>query len=312
MQPFCLTYLQCKKYGKMLPCCVSCENYYSCSESLGYPARITKTVNTVTNIFPDGSSEIIVYKNKFDVLVEQCNQPEVDRARKWAVNDGILVPKGDWITLNDYYQSTERSSRRSLDNFYGYGLSNEWQYFVTLTFDINRINRNSDDIVKDAWSRWLDTVKINNPNIKGLLVPERHKKGQLHFHGFLSNVNIILEQAYYPDTYKKVHLRGQPIKSKCGDFVFNIKDWDYGYSTCCILPPDTNKRKVVNYCLKYMNKDSNIGYNKKRYYRTRNLKFKEKYCSNLDIDYSNIEDYFSAQGYIKVDKKNEDIMIFRR
>ena len=312
MQSSCFLYRFCKKSGRMLPKCVSCENYFNCAESLGFPARIKKSVNTVCNVYPDGSSEIIVYKNKFDVLVEQCNQSDVCRDRRWQDNQGVLVPKGDdWIKLNDFLKSMDRSSRRSLDNFYGYGLSNEWDYFVTLTFDIEKVDRDNDDIVKDVWSKWLKKVKVKNPDIKVLLVPERHCKGQLHFHGFMANIDITLEQAFYPDNYKIVKLRGQPIKSKCGDFVFNIKEWDYGYSTCCILPPDTNKRKVVNYCLKYLNKSNNIGYNKKRYYRTHNLMFKDKYYKYLDIDFNNVEDYFIAQGYKKVDKQNDDILIFR-
>ena len=46
----------------------------------------------------------------------------------------------------------DESSRRSLDNFYGYGLSNEWHYFM-FTFDL-KVDRDNDDIVKDVWSKW--------------------------------------------------------------------------------------------------------------------------------------------------------------
>ena len=39
--------------------------------------------------------------------------------------------------------------------------------------------------------------------------------------------------------------------------------------------------------------------------------FKEKYCKYLDIDFNSVEDYFIAQGYKKVEKKNDNILIFR-
>lgn len=314
--PFCKYRFECKMQGEMLSTCSNCEHWFECSKFLGYHARRSSYANTVINEYPDGNYEVVLYDREFPLLLEECNRPKSDipHGRKFDVQKGssyveeILIPKKDNVTLFEFCESLERSSQRAQNNFYGYGLSNDWHYFLTLTFSPNKVNRFDDDAVKSLWSNWLQEVRKDNPDIKALVVPERHKNGAIHFHGFLADCpNISLSQAYYPKDYKLVALRGTPIYTKLGDPVFNVSEWTYGFSTVAILPKDTNKLKVVNYTMKYMRKGSDLGYNKKRYYHTKNLDFKRKYSVLLketDLDGMDRLSYYQSLGFEIVKQKD--------
>ena len=312
---FCKYKLFSKLNREMAPQCACCENWYKCASELGIPAKRYERVNCVSNTTPNGDSEIIYYKNSFLVLREQCNQnpDSVKRDRLFDIKnkitlggktvDNVLVSKDSkkTVTFQKFQESMFRSAKRAKDNFYNYGLSNEWDYFVTLTFSSDMVDRNDDEAVKNLWSNWLYSVKKENPDIKVLLVPEMHKKGSLHFHGFMADCpKLVLSQAYYPETYKFVDKRGTPILTRLGDPVFNLVSWKYGFTTVAILPKEHNSRRVVNYCVKYMSKSGDVGYNKKRFYRTRNLKCREKVCVDWD-SISNVEflDFFKSMGYEK-------------
>ena len=209
--PFCKYRFECKMQGEMLSTCSNCEHWFECSKFLGYHARRSSYANTVINEYPDGNYEVVLYDREFPLLLEECNRPKSDipHGRKFNVQKGssyvgeILIPKKDNVTLFEFCESLERSSQRAQDNFYGYGLSNDWHYFLTLTFSPDKVNRFDDDAVKSLWSNWLQEVRKDNPDIKALVVPERHKNGAIHFHGFLADCpNISLSQAYYPKDYK--------------------------------------------------------------------------------------------------------------
>ena len=292
---FCSYLYGCRIKGEMLSNCYHCDRLHSCSNLLGLHSRKTKTVNCFINTFNNGSVEILLYKENITVLEKECNRPKIDRSRKLIYNNSndCYVVKDDTVKFDNIINSYKYGSKRALDNFYGYGLANDWEYFITLTFNKKYVNRLDDEAVKKCWSNWLDMVRRSSPNVKVLISPEAHEAGGLHFHGFMSNCNITLIPAIYPLNYKNKKLRGKPILSKCGDSIFNIKEWKYGYSTVAVLPKDTNRFKVLNYCMKYIKKNDSVGYNKKRYYRTRNLAFKDKESVLLDYaDFATYKDTF--------------------
>lgn len=240
------------------------------------------TKNCVINTFKD-FEEVVIYKDSFEVISGNTHlyslDPEtgeiylknlVDRSRKFKEIQGILVPQKDNARIQDLKESMSNARHRALECIYGYVLSNEWKYWITLTFSPAILDRNDDDQVKYHWSLFEKKMKYYFPDVKILVVPERHKKdGALHLHGFVGECDLdkYLKKAINPHTNQVIKQNGQ--------IVYNISLFRDGFSTCVKLYG--NMLKCVNYLTKYVVKDfGTIGYNKKSYFATRNLDFKDK------------------------------------
>ena len=251
--------------------CSVCPHIKECRLERGLPWRQFAMKNVIINVFPDSDKiEVLRYKKPFKHLIEAENLDDVERKRMLALNEqGIYEPVTDDFTIQALQRSIRSASKRSKDNFYGYAQSNDWEYFITLTFSPEVVNRYDDLAVKSLYSDFQRWCKRKAPDCKMLMIPERHKDGAIHFHGLISDIRFNLIPAIDPYTEK-------PLFSKTGAPLFSIKDWEYGLSTLAVIPPEDNYRRVVNYMEKYISKDGNIGYNQKRFFRTRNLLFKNK------------------------------------
>lgn len=270
--------------------------------------RVFTPANYVVNVYPY-DVEVVYYKKGFNHLVDCGNLEYIDRERLLEKNDrGIYVPVRDDFTVSDLQRSIRNSSKRALDSFYGYAKSNDWEYFVTLTFSPETVNRYDFNAVGELYSEFQRWCKRKNPDVKMLIVPEFHKKENenyekaLHFHGLISGINFNIRPFNDPHTKK-------PVYTKNGDPLFEILDWKYGLATLAVIPPDDNYNRVVSYLQKYVTKEGNIGYCKKRYYRTRNLDFKNKYIGYADDE--TLQDMlqdFQLEKY----KENSKMIVYRR
>lgn len=281
--------------------CAYCKDYAECQKAQGKPYRKWLRANTIINNYPDGGFELIRYKHGFDHMYEAGNLPAIDRVRKMVREGDYWVPV-DGFEISDIQASIKNSSKRSMDTMYGYALSNDWEYFVTLTFSPDKVNRFDDNAVKELWSNFERACKRKSPNCKILAIPERHPtSGALHFHALMSDIDLHLTPA--------VDKEGKPIYSPFGDIVFNVNAWDFGFSTATVLPKECNYKRVANYLVKYITKNENIGYNQKRFYHTRNLAFKNKMivtmpeediallCNEFDIEKKKDNDRMEVYYY---------------
>lgn len=242
----------------------------------------TKLVNTVINKFKD-FTEIIYYKKIFEVrygsqdydIVESSTGEILKKKQRNFFYDGeTLKPLHDSATVQKMVESIRASCRRAKDNFYGYGLSNHWDYFCTFTVSVNN-HEHTDEATKHHWHVFRRRLQRACPSIKILAALERHETNltNLHFHALLGacdlEKNLIV--AVNPHT-------GKAIKHK-GRQVYNLNLWTVGFSTVVKLDKENNQLQVLNYLIEYTTKASNIGYNKKKYYHTNNLDFKNKQLS---------------------------------
>lgn len=145
--------------------------------------------------------------------------------------DNIEVLSTDEIIARKR-RSVISSTNRSKTMLYNYARSNEWDYFITLTFNKDKIDRYDYKVVSQAVRKWLDNTKRKYaPNLKYLLVPELHtlKKGETtpawHFHGLISNTgDIKFTRAIDPHTNKEMFTDSEiPI--------FNFKSYKLGFTT---------------------------------------------------------------------------------
>lgn len=129
-----------------------------------------------------------------------------------------------------------RSMRRARAKLRRLALSNEFTHFVTLTLDQTKIDRYDGAAVTRALSRWLDNM-VRRHGLKYILVPERHKDGAFHFHGFFAGDSLNLV-----DSGKLWN--GRP--------VYNLPQWTLGFTTAQELYGEYSA--AVGYCCKYIGK----------------------------------------------------------
>lgn len=72
-----------------------------------------------------------------------------------------------------------------------YALCNNWSYFCTLTFDRQKVDRYDLKSILKTLMDWLDNMRQRKyPKLRYLLVPEPHKDGAWHLHGFFDGVPL--------------------------------------------------------------------------------------------------------------------------
>jgi len=57
---------------------------------------------------------------------------------------------------------------------------NEFNYFITLTFDKNKVDRLNDKAVLNCYKIFLKEIRKTCNTFRFITFPERHKKGGLH------------------------------------------------------------------------------------------------------------------------------------
>lgn len=184
-----------------------------------------------------------------------------------------VPPKGE---ATDPVRSKESSRNRAKAAVRDNVLCNLFTYFFTLTLSPDMVNRYDPVEV----GRKLQTYLKNVSHRKGfqyVIVPELHKDGAIHFHGFCNLGSVRIVRAFSPYT-------NLPLSTDYGQPIYNIPDWKFGYSTC--VPIDENYERACNYVLEYLSKgcDKILG---KWYLSSRNLQKKPDIClidGGMDYD----------------------------
>lgn len=171
----------------------------------------------------------------------------------------------------DNDRSIISSLNRTMNKIYEYARANDWDYFVTLTFN-SSINRYDYDECSNCMKRFLNTTKKSNPNMKYIIVPELHKDGAYHFHGIFSDIPNVkkVDSGVYSFgryTWKKEKIPDKLLE-KCR-LIYNMGRYNYGYSD---IQEVEDSKKTANYICKYITKELVVATkNKKRYWTSRNL-----------------------------------------
>ncbi len=129
-----------------------------------------------------------------------------------------------------------RSMRRARANLRRMALANDFRWFVTLTLDRQRIDRYDGAEILRHLKDWLGNA-VQRQGLKYILVPERHKDGAWHFHGFFNDVLEAVDSGH---------------TDRCGHPVYNLPRWGWGFSTAIELYGDY--AGAVAYVCKYIGK----------------------------------------------------------
>ena len=172
-----------------------------------------------------------------------------------AASEPIFGPKG-WELAEDYgkpkatqprqrvdrektepqAEDLERSMRRAKGKLRRLALANEFRWFVTLTIDPAKVDSHDGAAVVKKLNAWASNM-VQRAGLKYILVPERHKKGGIHFHGFFNDCLQAVDSGH---------------TDRQGHVIYNLPQWSLGFTTAIELYDDY--ARAVGYVCKYVGK----------------------------------------------------------
>lgn len=203
-----------------------------------------------TKIYPDGSREIMA-----------CSKP-IFRAAGWEERgkerNGHKARRD--VVQGEGGGDLARAVRRARSQVRDIALCNPMSYFVTLTLDKEKVDRYDVAAVTRKLNAWLSN-QVQRKGLCYVLVPERHKDGAVHFHGFFNDAlgtvdsgTIIPPGGGKPRKPRSKAQRADWL-SKGGHIVYNIPGWSLGFTTAIELYGAYDS--AVGYVCKYIGKDMN-------------------------------------------------------
>lgn len=202
--------------------------------------------NTKVKNYPDGISKITVASRK------------VFRESGWELNTVFSPAKNPKPQSRDG-ETRADSQKRSKDKIYDIIAMNRdsFKYFVTLTFDPDKINsRSAKEVIKVMRSFLKNMVSRNG--LSYIFIPELHKDGKIHLHGIVNDCLKLVDSGTrkaegYDKPLKLETLKRKGIPLEDCKMVYNLPQWKYGYSTAEEI--SGNADMIFGYITKYITKD---------------------------------------------------------
>ncbi len=133
-------------------------------------------------------------------------------------------------------EDIERSMRRARAKLRRLALANDFRWFVTLTINPEKCDSFDGAAVVKKLNAWCSNM-VQRKGLKYILVPERHKKGRIHFHGFFNDCLEVVDSGH---------------TDKQGHTIYNLPQWSLGFTTAIELYDDY--QRAVGYVCKYVGK----------------------------------------------------------
>lgn len=202
-----------------------------------YPSGVCDIIASTSPDFKEGGYE------PGDEWSQARRIPEPARHRRCADPEG---------------EDLQRSMRRARAKVRRLALANEFRWFVTLTLDPSRVDSHDGAAVVRKLNAWCSNA-VQRHGLRYILVPERHKKGGIHFHGFFSDSLKAVDSGTI-----KPPGGGKPRKPRSaaqraewlangGQIVYNLPGWALGFTTAMELYGEYPA--AVAYVCKYIGKD---------------------------------------------------------
>lgn len=208
--------------------------------------------NLKVETFPGGMTRVNYYEYFVSKEPHKRSVPEMTEN---PFDDKKVRVVKEFSFEKDKERSSYVSMQRSKKMVYNYALSNEWDWFVTMTFNPKKVNRYDYASCEKALKTFLDATRRICPGMRYIFVPELHEDGAFHFHGLLS------------DCPGLQFVFSGKIKNRRR--IFNIPGYRYGFTTATKV---SDSRKSAGYLCKYITKAlCQVSANKKRYWTSRNL-----------------------------------------
>lgn len=155
-------------------------------------------------------------------------------------------------------EDIQRSMRRARAKVRRLALANEFRYFVTLTLDKDKVDRYDMKAIVSKLNAWCSNA-VQRHGLRYILVPERHKDGAIHFHGFFNDALLAVDSGTIrvPESKKPKKPRSAAQRAEWlaagGMVVYNLPGWALGFTTAMELYGEYPA--AVAYVCKYIGKD---------------------------------------------------------
>lgn len=141
-----------------------------------------------------------------------------------------------------------RATRRAKITAFDYIMCNhDLDTFATFTYSPEAVaEKDSYEECYEKLRVWLSN-RVQRKGLKYVLVPERTKRGDIHFHAICNAAALKLERAYSPNTGRPLTHNSKPL--------YNVIDWKWGFTSAeMIADADGDRTAVAKYIFKYMGK----------------------------------------------------------
>ena len=212
-----------------------------------------------------------------------------DKSKKGSVNDVKLL----------------NNIARARTNIFELAMCNHWDFFVTLTLSpekLYKLGLNRYDLKEfyKYFSKWVNNQsRRGDKKINYLLVPEQHKNGAWHFHGFMSGI-FINDMIHFKDSDNiPIYIKNKLL---AGESIYYWQSYfeKFGF---CDFEFIRDQEKCSSYVTKYISKElyktvNNLGFH--TYYCSQGLKraekiFKQNVIFDNDFQYDFSNDYVSVK-----------------
>lgn len=129
-----------------------------------------------------------------------------------------------------------RSMRRARARVRRLAMANSFRWFVTLTLNKEKVDRYDAAEVVKKLNQWCSN-QVKRKGLAYILVPERHKDGAIHFHGFFNDALEAVPSGHY---------------DKKGHMIYNLPGWTLGFTAAVEIYGDY--AGAVAYTCKYIGK----------------------------------------------------------
>lgn len=258
---------------------------------------------TAKDRFEDLGGNAIIYSypsGDYDIV---CAAERMFKASGWETAFAAEKPHAVRPAAREKGKKAEgddamRSMRRARAKLRRLALANSFDYFVTLTLDEKEVDRYDAKAIMQRVNRWLDNM-VRRHGLRYILVPEQHKDGAWHFHGFLAGDGLRIVDS---GTIKLPGIK-KPRRPCCeaqrqewlangGHIVYNLPQWTLGFTTAMTLYGEYSA--AVAYVCKYIGKQEGQRPMGRWYYSGGKLAEPEKTYACLE--YREIERMFDNES----------------
>ena len=141
-----------------------------------------------------------------------------------------------------------RATRRAKINAFDFIMCNhDLNLFATFTYSPDAVaEKDSYEECYEKLRVWLSN-RVQRNGLKYVLVPERTKRGDIHFHAICNAEALKLGAAVSARTGRPLTHNAKPL--------FNVLDWKHGFTSAeYIAQSDGDRAAVAKYIFKYMGK----------------------------------------------------------
>lgn len=200
-----------------------------------YPCGIVDILCSSKPIFKEDGWEEAAWAKPRKLPPESATEAGAEDATEADEAEAELTePEAEEAGPKD--EDIKRSMRRAKSRVRRLALSNDFRWFVTLTLSPEKVDRYDDAQVVRKMTTWAHN-QVRRKGLKYILVPERHKDGALHFHGFF---NDALEA--WPSGHRDNE----------GHMIYNLPGWSLGFTAAIEIYGDYPR--AVAYVCKYIGK----------------------------------------------------------